>query len=210
MEISVSHTFVAVCIALSVGGACTGFQKAQSPQARVQITIDEWVNRDVVYKQIEAMGEDGLQTLGAMTQEIARRRVISSDDLLRMQRSISILGMFDEPTALEYLIHLLNAHEPYLRCLSIHALMESGRSEAVPALIRKLEDTSICLKVTQTDPMVEKHISVADEAVRALEHIVGVTFAKSKNGWDELPRDNATWKKWWKENKDRFLSKQDP
>ena len=78
--------------------------------------------------------------------------------------------------------------QPIYRCLAVQALAEISTEETLPVLVKKLDDASACMKAVATDPASEHDVLVYDEAVRALEHVTGLSF-KGKG--------TKAWKAWW-------------
>jgi HEAT repeat protein len=128
------------------------------------------------------------------------RSIAESDreSYLRRTRAIFLLATFKTPES-EHSLHKLADHaSPQFRCPALQALAELKSQDAIPMLISKLNDHSVCMQTASTDPAREYDVYVSDEAVRLLEQVTGQRFDREAIG---SHRSTGPWKKWWSEQR---------
>jgi len=173
------------CLVATVG------VRAQSTasRSRVESLLDSWQNRTSAREGLLKLGEepDIIKTLGAIAgsaEEPAGRRY----------HAIGLLATFKGKPSVTVLGRLSETGEPVYRCAAIQALTEIASRAVLPILVSKLDDHCICMQIQSTDPDRTSDVYVSDEAVRALEHITGRTFAQQVGA---AHRAVQPWKEWW-------------
>jgi hypothetical protein len=112
--------------------------------------------------------------------------------LLARQFFVSEVNRIPGQVAMRGLIQLLSHWEPFTRGESAACLGMRRSPEAIPALLGLLDDESIYLTTTSTDPAREDPIAVQVKAVEALEAITGRT-----RGSGQSPKERVgAWARW--------------
>ncbi|MEW5979728.1 MAG: HEAT repeat domain-containing protein [Acidobacteriota bacterium] len=161
----------------------------QDARAQIQAVLDSWQDRATAREAILKLGPSGF----AAVQSIAKA---GAENHSRRSRAIALLATFKSRESIQALEQITGDKAPLYRCLAIQALTEIGSEEPLPILVRKLDDRSVCMKTTSTDPAEEHDVLVSDEAVRGLEKITGLSFERGKSNVKH--RATRSWKDWWR------------
>jgi HEAT repeat protein len=163
---------------------------AGQSKSDVESILDHWETRKKAHSDLDNLGEAGHQLLAAVATDVRQ-------PYPRRWHAIQLLGTYKDPVVSHALIQLLDDDKLIYRTYAIYGLMELKDRDAIPALIHKLDDHSVCLQETETDPVRTIDIYCSDEAVRALEEITGLSFEKEKDLWIIGHRATKPWKDWW-------------
>ena len=112
-----------------------------------------------------------------------------------------LLATFDNRESAGALSTIANGRILSFRCTALQSLASLSERWALPVLVGKLDDKSVCMQIVVTDPAREYDVYVSDEAVRLLENVTGLKFEKPSDGLYVNHRATRPWKKWWEENK---------
>jgi hypothetical protein len=152
----------------------------------VEVLLDGWKDRMIARQRLFQIGPESQAAL----QSVA---LANNQSPLRRRRAISLLGTLGNAESIKTLADICNIDPPSYRCYAMHAMSEIGTEDTLPIFIRKLDDRTICLKRTYTDPAEEEDILVCDEAIRLLERITGQSLAAEKDRDEKI----RMWKTWW-------------
>ena len=154
---------------------------------QVSSALDSWSGRSETREAILKVNTNPVPDLIA---------IASSERQLEIRRfhSIELLATFKTPQSEKALVQLTNDPNPKCRCAALRSITELNPVSALPFLIRRLDDTAVCMKTISTDPAEAQNLYVSDEAVRLLERITGKSF-----GGQSIDGHSATqpWKEWW-------------
>lgn len=142
---------------------------------------------------------DGLRVLLSIATDVHQ-------PYLRRWHAVFLLGTFDNRESADALSVITNDKSPLFRCYALQSIASLSERRAVPVLIGKLDDVSVCMGLSVTDPAREFDVYVSDEAVRLLELVTGQRFEKQPKGLATSHRATKRWKKWWAKNKQRYAS----
>jgi HEAT repeat protein len=151
-------------------------QSAPVRRYQVEALLRSWEDRATARKKILELESEA----SATRELISIGRSTRTTHLVR-SRAIALLGSLSNPASLKGLALITMTGKPLYRCLAIQSLAEIGSRETLHLLIEKIDDHSICMTMTSTDPPEERDVSVSDEAVRALEKITGEPFGMLKS-----------------------------
>jgi len=154
----------------------------------VEEALGGWTSRAAARAALPEGDADCIEQLG--------RIATGNGDYLSRSRAIALLATFRSPESVSALERVVEHPDPAWRCRAIQALAEIGSDAVLPILVGRLEDRSVCLKITSTDPAREHGVFVADEAIRALETVTGLSFEPQPRPGQH--RDPSPWRKWWR------------
>jgi len=178
----------AICLLACAFEVVTG----QAPvRSQIETLLDEGSsrahNRDVILKISDAP----VPVLISIAES-------DRESYVRRTRAIFLLATFKTPESEHSLNNLADHASPQFRCPALQALVELKSQDAIPMLIGKLNDHSVCMQTVSTDPAREDDVYVSDEAVRLLEKVTGQRFDRESIG---SHRSTRPWEKWWSEQK---------
>ena len=158
-----------------------------SIRSRVEAALDAWTSRAATRDAVLKISRTPVPALAIIAKS-------AGEADMRRRRAISLLGTFEGVSSEHALVELTDDREPMYRCLAMQSLAELDSRGAIPVLIRKLDDETVCMRMASTDPPRESDVYVSDEAVRLLEQLTKQSFDQESPEGHRLTRP---WKEWW-------------
>jgi hypothetical protein len=190
MTLSRSPVAILLACLLNVSGLAT-------TRSQIEAALDSWSGRPKTRLAVLEITRDPIPSLAIIAQS-------PRESYSRRMHSISLLATFKARESETALVQIAKHAGPEFRCVALQALAELDPQRAIPVLIRKLDDHSICMRMASTDPAAVLDVYVSDEAVRLLELTTGQSFgAESIEGH----RSIRPWKDWWTSKRSKSKAK---
>ena len=182
---------VATAISCLLGCALT-VGAGQTPlQSQVESSLDSGSSRAEIHDLIVKMTDNPVPVVAEIAQS-------DHESYARRTRAIYLLATFKTKRSGDILTEIAEHSSATLRCPALEALAELRSKDAIPTLIRKLDDRAVCMQKTLTDPPRQQEVYVSDEAVRLLEQVTGQSFLQERA---DGHRPTKPWKDWWAKQK---------
>ncbi|HZR32726.1 MAG TPA: HEAT repeat domain-containing protein [Terriglobales bacterium] len=158
-----------------------------SVQSQVESILDSGSSRSETRDLILKISDHPVPVLLSIAQSTGESHV-------RRTRAINLMAAFKTEESERALAEIAEHGNARLRCSALQAFVELKSRDAIPMLIKKLDDQAVCMQTVETDPARQYDVYVSDEAVRLLEQITRQSFGeKSADGH----RATKPWKEWW-------------
>jgi len=174
----------------------------RSQQASIRTEVEavlesRWTNGDTAHEAIQKLGDQAFSVLISVATN-------DQEPYLRRWRAVFLLGKFDTEESADALAVVADSKHPLFRCYALQSIANLDKRRAIPVLIRKLDDQSVCMNIVVTDPAREYDVYVSDEAVRLLELVTARRFQKQTGDVPIRHRATKPWKKWWERNRKSY------
>lgn len=155
-------------------------------RSQVESVLDSGPGREKSHELVSKISDDPVPLLMSIAQ--------SKGSYVRRTRAIYLLAMFKTEESEQALTELVVRGSPEFRCPALQAFVELKSRDAIPLLMRSLDDHAVCMRVALSDPARQRDVYVSDEAVRLLEQVTGKSFGQPPATGH---RATKPWKKWW-------------